>query len=71
VQAADQEIAGTSTVMVPANGTTIGDLLYGATRTMECVTCHDVHNTANQPGAERFLWRSDNKSNFCLTCHLK
>lgn len=71
VQAADQEIASTSTVMVPANGTTIGDLLYGATRTMECVTCHDVHNTANQPGAERFLWRSDNKSNFCLTCHLK
>jgi len=87
VQTADKEIAATTTVMVPSaadiassnpnaalTGTvTIGDLLYGSVSgpTFECVTCHDVHNTANAPGAERFLWRSNNQSNFCLTCHLK
>lgn len=73
VQAVDAEIAPITTIMVPATGVDIKGLLYGngANATMECVTCHDVHNTANQPGAERFLWRSDNNSNFCLTCHLK
>lgn len=81
VQNDDAEIADESTIMVPDDGQTgqtsitgktrIGDLLYGANKTMECVTCHDVHNTANQTNAERFLWRSNNKSNFCLTCHLK
>jgi hypothetical protein len=73
VQAVDNEIAAVETIMVPATKVDIAGLLYGAgtTATMECVTCHDVHNTANQPGAERFLWRSDNNSNFCLTCHLK
>ena len=71
VQTADAEIAATSTVMVPGTTTTIGSLLYGTLGTMECVTCHDVHNTQNEPGSERFLWRSDNQSNFCLTCHLK
>lgn len=80
VQATDEEIAGVDTVMVPdaaagspvtTGSVKIGDLLYGANKTMECVTCHDVHNTANKAGAERFLWRSDNNSNFCLTCHLK
>lgn len=71
VQADDNEIAATDVEMVPGMGVNIGDLLYGADNTMECVTCHDVHNTANQEGAERFLWRSNNESNFCLTCHLK
>ena len=69
VAAVDAEIAATTVKMV--GNTSIGDLLYGANSTMECVTCHDVHNTANQAGAERFLWRTNDKSNFCLTCHLK
>lgn len=68
VQAADAEIAATSVKMT--GNTSIGDLLYNGNQ-MECVTCHDVHNTANQAGAERFLWRTNDKSNFCLTCHLK
>ena len=71
VQAVDAEIADPNTVMVPGTSTTIADLLYGVNGTLECVTCHDVHNTQNEKGAERFLWRSDNQSNFCLTCHLK
>ncbi|MDD5757483.1 MAG: cytochrome c3 family protein [Desulfobulbaceae bacterium] len=69
VQSADNEIASPNTIMVPNTTVTIGSLLNGGK--MECVTCHDVHNTANQANAERFLWRTNNKSNFCLTCHLK
>jgi hypothetical protein len=87
VAAIDNEIAQPTTPMVPTGltqaggdfklvttGVTIGELLDGTggtTGQMECVTCHDVHNTQNAPGAERFLWRSNNNSNFCLTCHLK
>ena len=86
VAAIDNEIAKPTVAMVPAvftpgvivppgaTGVTIGDLLdgtHGSTGNMECVTCHDVHNTQNAAGAERFLWRSNNSSNFCLTCHLK
>jgi len=69
VQALDNEIAASSTAMVRGTSVTIASLLDGGR--MECVTCHDVHNTANNPGAERFLWTSNNRSNFCLTCHLK
>lgn len=69
VAVADAEIRPATSTMW---GTvTIGDLLYGSTRTMECVTCHDVHNSGNAPDAERFLWKSNNKSNFCLACHAK
>lgn len=86
VQAVDNEIAATTVPMVPTGltqaggnfaavttGVAIGDLLDGTNGSgyMECVTCHDVHNTQNAPGAERFLWRSNKGSNFCLTCHLK
>ena len=34
---------------------------------MECSTCHDVHNSANQP----FLRMSNTNSNMCLACHIK
>ena len=47
----------------------IKDVLYNGQ--MECVTCHDVHNSKNAPGAEKFLWKSDQHSALCLTCHLK
>jgi len=69
VQTLDAEIAATNTPLVPDGSVRISDVLYGGK--MECVTCHDVHNTANQAGAERFLWRTNDHSNFCLTCHLK
>jgi predicted CXXCH cytochrome family protein len=72
----DDEIADVNTVMVQntkgtgRSGQTlkIEDLLYNGK--MECVTCHDVHNSQN-PGAEKFLWKSDRNSAFCVTCHLK
>jgi predicted CXXCH cytochrome family protein len=34
---------------------------------MECSTCHNVHDSANQP----FLRMSNNNSNMCTTCHDK
>jgi predicted CXXCH cytochrome family protein len=37
--------------------------------TVECSTCHSVHNTDN--GGETLLWRSDRNSELCLTCHDK
>jgi predicted CXXCH cytochrome family protein len=65
----DLEIHPATDTMIP--GLAIGDLLYGADRTMECVSCHDVHNSGNEVGAERFLWKSNNGSAFCLACHNK
>ena len=68
VQAEDPEIAN-DTVTFAGTNVSINDVLYGGK--MECVSCHDVHNTSNQANAERFLWTSNNNSAFCLTCHLK
>lgn len=66
VAANDDEIAAPTDPM----GTTsylIGDLLYGGN--MECVTCHDVHNTKNS--GYKFVWVDDTRSAFCCVCHLK
>lgn len=64
----DDEIADKGTTF-GSTGVAIEDLLYAGN--MECVTCHDVHNSKNEAGAEKFLWISNDNSNFCLTCHLK
>jgi len=65
---ADMEIALTSGSFTGADGpVTIGELLYNGN--MECTTCHDVHNSQNS--GERFLWQSNDRSQFCLVCHLK
>jgi len=66
VQVTDDEIAPVGTTMT--TNVKISDLLWQGN--MECTTCHDVHNTKN-PGAEKFLWKSDAGSEFCMTCHLK
>ncbi len=65
VAAVDDEIADPSTMMNTYY--TISQLLWQGK--MECTTCHDVHNTKNE--GLKFVWKSDNKSAFCLTCHLK
>jgi predicted CXXCH cytochrome family protein len=36
---------------------------------MECGTCHSVHNKGNT--GEKLLWKSDQNSELCLTCHDK
>ncbi len=42
---------------------------YLSNGVMECSTCHSVHNTGN--AGETLLWRSDQNSKLCLTCHDK
>lgn len=66
VAAKDDEIASI-TQTFGTTGVKIADLLYQ--NNMECVTCHDVHNTKNN--GESFLWTTDYGSKFCCTCHLK
>jgi predicted CXXCH cytochrome family protein len=71
VAADDFEIADPDSTVINAavnKSLNIADVLYQDQ--MECVTCHDVHNSNNQ-GAEKFLWKSDANSSFCVTCHLK
>lgn len=41
--------------------------LFGATGTMQCASCHDVHDPTNVP----FLVRSNAASALCTTCHIK
>jgi hypothetical protein len=62
---ADDEIASKD-VWMNANYQ-IQDLLYAGK--MECVTCHDVHNTKND--GDNFTWIQNNQSAFCCKCHLK
>jgi len=60
--------AGTFTVRGGAK-LPISELLYN--NQMECVTCHDVHNSTNNADADSFLWEGNAGSKFCLVCHLK
>ncbi len=65
VAAIDNEIRLSSTPLTPISF--IADHLYN--NKMECGTCHSVHNKGNS--GERLLWRSDQNSELCLTCHDK
>jgi hypothetical protein len=53
----------------------IGDLLFGAGGdTIECGSCHDVHNTDSSNGAVGdglLRVANDATSSLCTTCHLK
>jgi len=68
VQAVDNEIRPAGTAALGSAGL-VSDHLYGATGNMECGTCHSVHNKGNT--GETLLWRSDQASHLCLTCHDK
>ena len=65
----DPEIRNADAAMLtPA--TFVRDHLYGSAGSMmECGTCHSVHNKGNT--GETLLWRSDQNSELCLTCHDK
>jgi predicted CXXCH cytochrome family protein len=65
VQLADTEIRSSATQMTRTS--TISDHLYNGT--LQCGSCHDVHNKGNS--GEKLLWRSDQNSELCLTCHDK
>jgi predicted CXXCH cytochrome family protein len=46
---------------------TIADLMWNGN--VECVSCHDVHNTGNK--GVKFTWINDTQSALCLACHVK
>lgn len=49
-----------------ANVKTAGLKLFGVSDTVQCASCHNVHNNTNAP----FLRVSNAGSGLCLTCHL-
>lgn len=67
----DTELNDISNTVTLGNGNivAISSLLEGGT-TMQCATCHDVHNTRS--GTNTYLLNVDNTgSAFCLDCHAK
>ena len=69
VAALDDEIYPSNTALLGGNpyGLLISDILVNGR--MECVTCHDVHNTKNS--GPKFTYVLDYRSDFCLSCHRK
>ncbi len=68
-QLMDTEIRSADSAMLTPT-TFVRDHLYGnGTASLECATCHAVHNKGNT--GEKLLWRSDQNSELCLTCHDK
>ena len=50
-------------------GTIAADMLFGpGNDQVECASCHDVHNAANQ---DALLLKANTGSALCLTCHNK
>lgn len=66
VFAGDPEIRDPDTAQMNP-GVFIRDRLFGGT--LQCASCHSVHNKGNS--GEMLLWRSDQNSELCLTCHDK
>ena len=62
---ADGELAVPSTALSGKGSTIATDLLWNGY--FECSSCHDVHNPTHRP----FLYRSNEGSDLCLTCHIK
>jgi predicted CXXCH cytochrome family protein len=67
VQAVDTDIRSADTAMLTPT-TYVRDHLDNSD--VECATCHSVHNKGNT-GPNALLWRSDQNSELCLTCHDK
>ena len=51
-------------------GGNIEDALFNGGTTVECATCHDVHNTDSE-GIEKLLRVTVTGSQLCLACHMK
>ena len=67
-QSVDTELRPSGIAQMGGAGN-VSDHLFGASNNMECGTCHSVHNKGNT--GETLLWRSDEASRLCLTCHDK
>lgn len=74
VSGTDLEIRGADVTLMTST-TTVRDHLFGdgtgsgTSTLLECASCHSVHNKGNT--GERLLWRTDQNSELCLTCHDK
>jgi predicted CXXCH cytochrome family protein len=66
VQALDIEIRPANRALLTPTSL-VDEHLYAGK--LECASCHSVHNTGN--AGETLLWRSDQNSELCLTCHAK
>jgi predicted CXXCH cytochrome family protein len=69
----DDEIAA-PTATFKNSSIEIQSVLYNTdgtlgTGSMECGSCHSVHNTKNT--GKKLLWIEDTDSDLCLSCHLK
>lgn len=69
VAAVDPEIRPADLAQLGGAGPVREHLLGKGNKKMECGTCHSVHNKGNT--GETLLWRSDQSSRLCLTCHDK
>lgn len=49
-----------------AQVTGAGLFLYGTSNTVQCASCHNVHNNTNSP----FLRKANTNSALCTSCHL-
>lgn len=69
---ADGELFDPETVSSGLGGTIEADMLFGTagSATLECASCHDVHNTVSAANPSLLL-KSNVGSALCLTCHDK
>lgn len=50
---------------------TVSDLLFGNPQTVECSSCHDVHNGPEAIGHDALLRVAEDGSAICFACHNK
>ena len=69
---ADGELHNPATTNSGLGSTIETDMLFGTagSKTMECASCHDVHNSKSA-GNPKLLMKSNTASALCLTCHNK
>lgn len=56
-----------TTVTATDGGIRLFKSAAGGNNTMECASCHSVHDNTNG----KFLAKSNSNSNLCITCHIK
>ncbi len=68
----DPELAATTTVVTFGDGSTgtIADVMLEGGTTVQCQSCHDVHNTRTAADTPLLLVDNDGSA-LCLTCHTK
>ena len=69
---ADPDLVATPALGTPASQTTFGRMLKGPQQTVECASCHDIHQTIGASATiSHDLIVDLNGGALCLTCHNK